>query len=599
MTYRRQVVQAYRRIISTVVLLLLSAGAVPAQDDVVMRAMRDELARSMAELQLQELERPYFIAYRVNELDAVSASASFGSLTSSSENRTRMLSVEVRVGDYTFDNTNYVGLPSFSSSQIGRTFGGVASLSLDDDYGEIRRQLWLTTDSVYKQALADLAKKNAALQNRTRTDELADFSQEEAVSVVLESPTAGLSLSDARRLTKELSGLFKEMPDIFTSTVRVSASTLFTRYRNSEGTTVSGTIPRLSLEVSARTQALDGMPLEDRLALYGRALADLPSQEELEVKIRAFGTRLAELRSAELLDRYNGPVLIEGEAAVQLFAQVFAPKLLALRRPVVDAALGSFARMQRSSDFQDRIGARVLPRFLSVIDDPTLDDYQDVLLYGGYEADDQGVIGRSKEVIVRGYLRTLLTGRTPLRDISRSTGNYRGGGVLPSNLLVTVNGGLSDEGLREELDLLASDRGEDFGIVIRRIASPSLRSLRNPLLGIGASGPQADRGQAVPVLVAYKLYADGREVLIRNALISELTAATFREIVAASEKATVATLPLPAASSNPFSFAGAVGSQTPLASLVVPSLLFEELTLKKPEEGIPKLPVAKHPAFAG
>ena len=287
--------QAYRSIVSTVVLLLLSAGAVPAQDDVVMRAMRDELARSMAELQLKELERPYFIAYRVNELDGVSASASFGSLTSSSENRTRMLSVEVRVGDYAFDNTNFVGFPSFSRSQIGQTFGGVASLPLDDDYGEIRRQLWLTTDSVYKQALADLAKKNAVLQNRTRTDELADFSREEAVSVVIESPTAGISLSDARRLTKELSGLFKEMPDIFTSAVRISASTLRTRYCNSEGTTVSGTIPRLSLEASARTQASDGMPLEDHLALYGRTFADLPSPEELEVKIRAFGSIFASM----------------------------------------------------------------------------------------------------------------------------------------------------------------------------------------------------------------------------------------------------------------------------------------------------------------
>ncbi len=104
------------RIYSTVVLLvlpLLSAGAGSAQDDVVMRAMRDELARSMADLRLEELSRPYFIAYRVDELNEVSAAASFGSVTSSRENLTRRLSVEVRVGDYAFDNTNFLGPPSF------------------------------------------------------------------------------------------------------------------------------------------------------------------------------------------------------------------------------------------------------------------------------------------------------------------------------------------------------------------------------------------------------------------------------------------------------------------------------------------------------
>ena len=42
---------------------LLTAAASFAADDVVMRAMRDELARSMKKLQLESLQKPYFIAY--------------------------------------------------------------------------------------------------------------------------------------------------------------------------------------------------------------------------------------------------------------------------------------------------------------------------------------------------------------------------------------------------------------------------------------------------------------------------------------------------------------------------------------------------------
>ena len=43
--------------------------------------------------------------------------------------------------------------------------------------------------------------------------------------------------------------------------------------------------------------------------------------------------RLAGLREVAPAERYNGPVLFEGQAAAELFAQGFAPRLLASRIP--------------------------------------------------------------------------------------------------------------------------------------------------------------------------------------------------------------------------------------------------------------------------
>ena len=51
-------------IISLLVIALAQLAA--AQEDIVMKAMRDELSRSMSQMRLEKLEKPYFIAYRVD-----------------------------------------------------------------------------------------------------------------------------------------------------------------------------------------------------------------------------------------------------------------------------------------------------------------------------------------------------------------------------------------------------------------------------------------------------------------------------------------------------------------------------------------------------
>lgn len=167
------------------VLISLLVGSVGAEEDVVMRAMQDELERSMAVLQLEELERPYFIAYRVRESSGVQASAEFGALVSSSVRKNRTLAVEVRVGDYEFDNT----------TARGRIRSEV--LPLDDNYQELRREIWLETGEAYKQALEDLSDKRASLQNQRRMDALSDFSKEEVVAMRDTAPLAVLDRAEA------------------------------------------------------------------------------------------------------------------------------------------------------------------------------------------------------------------------------------------------------------------------------------------------------------------------------------------------------------------------------------------------------------------
>ncbi len=301
----------------------LAFAPVSGEDDVVMQAMQDELTRSMTELQLQNLEKPYFIAYRVSESKGMSVSSSFGALLSSFEGRIRRLTVEVRVGDYEFDNTNF-------RSQ-GSRFRGTAQLPLDDDYQEMRRQMWLATDAAYKQALEDLSEKRAALQNRTQSENIADFSNEEPVSTVEEFKDVEIELQEAQNLVRELSNVFKDFPEILTSSVRLRTDNNTTRYLNSEGTSYIRTTPLLAFTAVAGTQAPDGIPLEDFVAAYGRSLKDIPNKKNLRSEIKDMGDRLMSQRLVPMEASYNGPVLFEGQAAAEVFTQGFAANLLASR----------------------------------------------------------------------------------------------------------------------------------------------------------------------------------------------------------------------------------------------------------------------------
>lgn len=75
-----------KRQLLTLSLFVLSSPLLHAQlQDVEIRAMRDEMQRSMKELHLESMERPYYIAYKIVDTDRKEARASFGSLTSSGE----------------------------------------------------------------------------------------------------------------------------------------------------------------------------------------------------------------------------------------------------------------------------------------------------------------------------------------------------------------------------------------------------------------------------------------------------------------------------------------------------------------------------------
>ncbi|PYO25420.1 MAG: peptidase U62, partial [Gemmatimonadetes bacterium] len=91
----------------------------------------------------------YFLSYEITEAHTLNVAGSFGAITQSGERRHRALGVDLRVGDYRFDNTHPLrgGLPGRAFMGFGE---GMAEIPVDDDPDAIRAAVWYATDRKYK-----------------------------------------------------------------------------------------------------------------------------------------------------------------------------------------------------------------------------------------------------------------------------------------------------------------------------------------------------------------------------------------------------------------------------------------------------------------
>src|SRR6202451_704251 len=169
------------------------------------------------------------------------------------------------------------------------------------------------------------------------------------------------------------------------------------------------------------------MPLHDFYSLYLARPADLPDPEAVAKSLAQTGTELIALRASPLVPDYTGPVLFDAPAAGSVLAQVLSPSLSGARPPL---SMGSSfdAIMERfggRSEWTGRVGTRVLPSNVTLVDATTLKEFQGNVLLGNYGVDDEGVIAQRVTLVDNGTLRDLLMSRRPGPDFQKSNGHAR------------------------------------------------------------------------------------------------------------------------------------------------------------------------------
>jgi predicted Zn-dependent protease len=556
-------------------------------DDPILRAMRDELARSRT-LRMEGIEdKPYYIEYSLDDTLTVAASASLGGTISVSQSAFRLPGVQVRVGDYGFDNTNYIGTGRYGGSNFDLGF------PLDDSYPVFRHSLWLATDHAFKSAVEVIGGKRAALKNVSGGEQLPDFSKIEPAKILLDGARKPVDKDLWVSRIRELSAVFLKYPEIRSSEADFEAVQDNYYLVNSEGAEVRAPDRMMVLRVKASTQAADGMDLHDAVAFESLDFERMPTEVEMRRKTVETAETLAALTRAPVGEEYTGPVLFEGQAAAQLFAELLGKRLTVSRQPVADPGRPVNSL---NGEFEGRLGARILPSFIDVVDDPAQTEWRGRPLFGHYVVDLEGVAPKPLALVEKGILKSFLLTRQPVKGSAGSNGRARFPGAYGArsagfgNLFVRTSEPEPETELKKKLIDLAKQRNKPYGVVVRKMDFPSSASgdeIRRLRAGMSQSG-DLQRPVSIPALV-YRVYPDGREELVRGLRFHDLTAKALKDIVAASDE----TAQFDFLDSTPRS-----GSFIAESSVVAPSVLFDELELQRTEREFPKLPVAPPPSLA-
>jgi len=515
------------------------AAHAAAKDDGLLEALLTELDRSKSQLKMDQVQAPYYVEYRVNEVEDIGAEAAFGALRENQHVHVRVLRVVVRIGDYKQD------------SYFGRGQGESNILPLDNDPIALRHQIWLATDDAYKAAGQALAEKQAAMkQFSVDPNPVDDFAK--APQMIAVGPTVSLKIDEAgwKKTLEEVTNLYKQYPDVQSVTASARFTAINEYLVNSEGTVMRSGKTTYSVQLSSSAQAADGMRLSRSPAFMVARPEELPTRDALMGEAKKMLETVAALRQAPIVEEeYRGPVLFAADAADDIVASLIGQNMLGqkpqLGKP--NRTTGAFATSYKT---------RVLPNFLSVVDDPTMKDFQGKSLVGSYAVDSEGVKAQAVNTIENGILANYLIGRVPIRDFPGSNGHGRAAPGSPPGpslgvLLVKSSEAQSAEELKKKVVQMVTDQGKAYGY-------------RVETLGPGNS----------PRLL-YRVYANnGHEELVRGAVFSELDIRALR-----SDLIAVGNDPLVSNRSG--------GAPT---TIISPSLLFDELEVKRADTSKDKLP---------
>ena len=188
---------------------------------------------------------------------------------------------------------------------------------------------------------------------------------------------------------------------------------------------------------------------------------------------------LVALRKAPIAPDYTGPVLFDAPAAGSLLAQALSPSLSGARPPLsmLPAFDEMMERMGGRSEWSGRVGTRVLPANISLVDDPTMKDFSGQPLQGGYEMDDEGVKGQRVAIVQNGILKDELMSRRPGPDFQASNGHARSALLsdtrpLPSNLIFSATGGLNPTDMKKKFLDACKDDGHEWCLEVKRMDNP-------------------------------------------------------------------------------------------------------------------------------
>lgn len=546
-----------------IVLLFLSYNSYSDETD-LMKIMQLELDRSFNELKNQEI-KPYFISYQITENDNYQITSSLGNTILSTEIKKRTLDVDLRVGDYTFDNTHIIRGSAF---QFGSS-GGSVSLPFENNEMSIRQKIWNLTDRHYKSAIERYGKAKTNKAVKVEEEDLSDdFSKESNEIYTNDIKKIKFDKELLENRLNNVSRYFRLHPWILSSSINLQIDNITKFFVNTEGTKIRQTQPYIRIMINANTKADDGMTLPLYKSYFAYSIDSLPSEKIMQNDLLEMVNILDGLRNAPVAKTYSGPAILSGEAAGVFFHEIFGHRVEGHREKDPNS----------SQTFKQMIGKDILPDFINVVFDPTKKILRNHEISGFYNYDDEGVKSQRVVSVENGIFKGFLMSRSPIENFPVSNGHGRKQAgfkavTRQSNLIVEAIETIPFSELKKELIEICKTEGKEYGLYLTVVQG-----------GFTFTSRTIPNAFNVMPLVVYKIYADGRpDELVRGVDLIGTPLMTFKNITHAADDIGV--------------FNGICGAESggvPV-SASSPSLLVSNIEVQKKKKSQAKPPILDAP----
>jgi predicted Zn-dependent protease len=546
-------------------ILLISSGTLFAQESIVLTAAKKEMDRFMTELKSQPIP-PYFISYAITDTKEASITGSFGKILSKTGDNKRSLDIDLRVGDYQFDNTHIIRGEAFNFYYRD----GLTQLPLTNDEQALRNAIWYATDKKYKTAIEkfDKALTNTKVKVKEE-DTSADFSREMPYKFIGEEILFEFDSVEWEKRVKTVSAIFANYDWLYSGFVSVSFKNTRKYFLSSEGSEIVQSEPYARVFISVKTKADDGMSLPLYKSFFAFDPKELPTEKELIDEAMNLVKTIEELRTAPLMATYSGPALLSGEASGVFFHEIFGHRV-------------EGHRLKDPSDaqtFKSSLGEKVLPEFMSVDFDPTLYELNGIKLSGFYKYDDEGVQAQRVPIVEKGTLKNFLMSRAPIEKFEKSNGHGRrqaGYDAVSrqSNLIVKSDKSVPLKDMKDLLREECKKQDKEYGLYFVKVQG-----------GFTFTGRTIPNSFNVNPLLVYKVFVDGRpDEMVRGVDLIGTPLTTFSNIINTADDLDV--------------FNGTCGAESggvPV-SACSPTLLVNKIEVQKKSKSQAKLPILPAPS---
>ena len=514
--------------------------------DFISNLLQQELNTHFNSLQKQG-NLPYFMGFRLSETQTYMIGASFGSLIADEYNKGRMVSGEIRIGSYEFDNSHPLNKMGYGLS--GRT---VEQLPIDDSILPISNAIRECADAAYKSALEEY--EGVMQAKDTLKIKCNDFSKQEKETYFENAVPANIPAAYWKDYLKKITAGFNKESYIMEARAMLTALSNRNYYTNTEGTLIVQNSFITDLSIAILFSCDDGNMAPYVKTYQVRTVDQLPTEQQLMDDMAEIKILIKKLRSAPLAESYSGPAILSAKAAGVFFHEIFGHRVEGHRlRLTTD-----------SHTFKNQLGEKILPDQISITYDPTVTEYKGVPLYGHYIYDDQGVPAQKVEVVKEGKFIQYLMSRQPVEGIAVSNGHGRSElGLAPvsrqSNLFVSSKSYIPEKDMHEKLRKMCKKQKKEYGYLFDEVIGGFTNTDR---VSVNAFN-------IIPIVV-YKVYTDGRpDELVRGVTLIGTPLTMFSEIEACGGQQAVFN-----------GYCGAESGSVP-TSTIAPSLLVNKIETQR------------------